>query len=71
MVISNINKGGYVFCDNVLFRGLVANGKKPPHKFRTIVVGLRNFLKYIVNNNNFNSEIKEKGDGIAIIEILK
>lgn len=71
MVISNINKGGYVFCDNVLFRGLVANGKKPPHKFRTIVVGLRNFLKYIVNNNNFNSEIKEKGDGVAIIEILK
>lgn len=71
IVFDNINKGGYIFCDNVLFRGLVANGKKPPHKFRTIVVGLRKFLKYIVNNSSFNSEIKEKGDGIAIIEVLK
>lgn len=71
MAKNNIVKGGYVFCDNVLFRGLVLNGKKPPHKFRTIVVGLRNFLSNIQNNPDFYTEIKEKGDGIAIIKVLK
>ena len=71
LVKDNINKGGYVFCDNVLFRGMVLNGKKPPHKFRTIVVGLRKFLEFLKNSTDFRSEIKEKGDGIAIIEVLK
>ncbi len=71
LVINNINKGGYIFCDNVLFRGLVANGKKPPHKFRTIVVGLRKFLSYVTNNSDFRTQIMEKGDGIAIIEVIK
>ena len=64
-------KSGYIFCDNVLFRGLVANGKKPPHKFRTIVVGLRKFLSYVMNNSDFRTQIMEKGDGIAIIEFIK
>ena len=71
LVINNINKGGYIFCDNVLFRGLVANGKKPPHKFRTIVVGLRKFLSYVMNNSDFRKQIMEKGEGIAIIEFIK
>lgn len=71
LVKDNINKGGYVFCDNVLFRGMVLNGKKPPHKFRTIVVGLRKFLEFLKNSADFRSEIKEKGDGIAIIEVLR
>lgn len=71
MVLDNITKGGYVFCDNVLFRGMVANGKKPPHKFRTIVVGMRRFLENIKNSADFRTEIMEKGDGIAIIEVLK
>ena len=71
MVLGNIKKGGYVFCDNVLFRGMVASGNKPPHKYRTIVVSLRNFLKYIADNSDFRTEIKEKGDGIAIIEVIK
>ncbi len=71
MVLGNIKKGGYIFCDNVLFRGMVASENKPPHKYRTIVVSLRNFLKYIANNSDFRTEIKDKGDGIAIIEVIK
>ena len=71
MVLGNIKKGGYIFCDNVLFRGMVASENKPPHKYRTIVVNLRNFLKYIANNSDFHTEIKDKGDGIAIIEVIK
>lgn len=71
MVAHNVSKGGYVFCDNVLFRGMVMNGKKPPHKFRTIVVGMRRFLSNLQNNSDFQTEIKEKGDGIAIIRVLK
>ena len=71
LVKSNIAKGGYVFCDNVLFRGMAQSGRKPPHKFRTLVVGLRKFLENIKNNSDFRVEIKEKGDGIAIIKVLK
>lgn len=71
LVRGNIAKGGYIFCDNVLFRGMVSNGKKPPHKFRTIVVGMRNFLDKTLNSADFRTEILEKGDGVAIIEVLK
>lgn len=71
MVLKNINIGGYVFCDNVLFRGMVMNGKRPPHKFRTIIVGMRKFLENIKNNPDFCTEIKDKGDGIAIIKVIK
>ncbi len=53
------------------FLGMVQSGKKPPHKFRTLVVGLRKFLDNIKNNSDFRVEIKEKGDGIAIIKVLK
>lgn len=71
MVKPNIAKGGYVFCDNVLFRGMVKNGRKPPHKFRTIVVGMRRFLANLQNSPDFRTQILEKGDGVAIIEVLK
>ena len=50
---------------------MVQSGRKPPHKFRTLVVGLRKFLDNIKNNSDFRVEIKEKGDGIAIIKVLK
>lgn len=71
MVLPSIAKGGYVFCDNVTFRGMVPGDKKPPHKYRTIVVGLRKFLDKIQNNPDFRTEIKQKGDGIAIIEVIR
>lgn len=70
MVLPSVQKGGYVFCDNVLFRGMVKNGRKPPHKFRTIVVGMRRFLNNLQSSSDFRTEILEKGDGIAIIEVL-
>lgn len=71
LVVANINNGGYVFCDNVLFKGMVLKENKPPHKFRTIVVALRKFLKEIQNNPDFQTIIKDKGDGIAIIKVIK
>ena len=67
----HIRLGGYVFCDNVLFRGMVRRESKPPHKFRTIVVGLRKFLDYIENSLDYDVQILEKGDGIAIIKVIK
>lgn len=71
LVRQNINVGGYIFCDNVLFRGMVKKTTKPPHRFRTLVVGLRRFLQNVQDNSDFQMEIKEKGDGIAIIKVIK
>ncbi len=71
MVENNIVAGGYVFCDNVHFRGMVMNGKRPPHKFRTIIVGMRCFLERIQNEPKYQSNVMSKGDGIAIIKVIK
>ena len=67
----NIASGGYVFCDNVHFRGMVMNGKRPPHKFRTIIVGMRNFLERIQDTTRYQTTVMSKGDGIAIIKVVK
>ncbi len=67
----NIVSGGYVFCDNVHFRGMVMNGIRPPHKFRTIIVGMRKFLERIKDSARYESEVMSKGDGIAIIKVIK
>ena len=71
LIEGNMASGGYVFCDNVHFRGMVMNGKRPPHKFRTIIVGMRNFLEVIQNNPSYDSIVMDKGDGIAIIKVVK
>lgn len=70
-VEKSLNKGGIIFCDNVLFRGMVMNGKKPPHKHRTIVTKLREFMEIISQTSRYDTQILEKGDGIAIIKVLQ
>lgn len=71
MVEENVRAGGYIFCDNVLFRGMVLREEKPPHKYRTIVVSLRKFLDKINDTEKYQTEVMQKGDGIAIVKVLK
>lgn len=70
-VVNCLNVDGVVFCDNVLFRGLVTNGKTPPHKHRTIVTKLREFMEIITQTTKYDTQIINKGDGIAIIKVIK
>ena len=54
-----------VICaDNVLFRGLVAEEATPPHRYRTIVLRLREYVSYV--SEHYETEIFEEGDGMAV-----
>ncbi len=54
-----------VICaDNVLFRGLVSGDAIPPHRYRTIVLRLREYISYV--SNRYETEIFEEGDGMAV-----
>ena len=59
-----LSEKAVIVADNVLFKGLVKSGEYPPHRYRTIVVRLREYLEYV--NREYSTEIYEEGDGMAI-----
>ncbi len=63
-----LNKDGYILADNVLFKGLVRGQEFVEKKKRTIVVNLRKFLNKIKQDKDFEVEVFEDGDGIAVIK---
>lgn len=68
-LIKMLNNGGMIFCDNVLFQGLVKSENEPPKKFRTIVNNLRKFLEVVENDKTLNSKVLDVEDGICIIKM--
>lgn len=69
-LLSSIKKGGIVLCDDVLYLGLVKGGGYPPHKHRTIVRNMREFLEYVKHNERLELQLIEEGNGIAVIKVL-
>lgn len=61
-----VHKGGIVVSDNVLFRGLVANGEKTLGRYKTIVQRLRQYNAYIVKHPDFDTTFYPIGDGMAV-----
>ena len=59
-----LSEKAVIVSDNVLFKGLVKSGEYPPHRYRTIVVRLREYLEYV--NREYSTVIYEEGDGMAI-----
>lgn len=64
-----LNKGGVIFADNVLYKGMVESTEFIPHKKRTIVVNLRKYLNAVTNSNKFDTIIHKVGDGVAISKL--
>ena len=62
-----IEKDGIVLCDDVLYLGLVKGDSYPPHKHRTIVRNMREFLKFVEESDKFDCQIIEEANGIAIV----
>ena len=62
-----LNVSGMLVCDNVLYRGLTEN---PPssykHKHVTIANNLKEFLKTLKHDKQFNTEIYDFDDGISV-----
>lgn len=61
-----VNVGGLIVCDNVLFRGMVANDELVVPRKKTIVKRLRAFLTYINKLEGYSTSIIPIGDGIAL-----
>lgn len=59
-----LSEKAVIVADNVLFKGLVKSVEYPPHRYRTIVVRLREYLEYV--NREYSTAIYEEGDGMAI-----
>ena len=53
-----------ICADNVLFRGLVQGNDPIPHRYRTIVMRLREYLAYV--EAKYSTKIWEEGDGMAV-----
>ncbi len=60
-----INNNGVIIADNILYKGYVMSDYNK-HKQRTAVRNLRQYLKDVQENPNFETEILEVGDGLAI-----
>lgn len=53
-----------IAADNVLFRGLVERKGPVPHRYRTLVMRLREYLDYV--NAKYETHIYVEGDGLAV-----
>ena len=61
-----LNKGGLLFSDNVLYKGMVANDELVVRRKKTIVKRLRDFLSSICENEELDTSILPVGDGVAL-----
>lgn len=60
-----LEKNALIVADNVLYRGYI-EGKVPfVHRQKTIVVNMREYLKYVFQGGKYDSELIRKGDGIS------
>lgn len=69
--IDKLKIGGLFVCDNVLFRGMVAERSLLIRRKITIVKRLKKFLHYISNNESLQTTIIPMGDGVSISCKLK
>lgn len=53
-----------IAADNVLFRGMVMAEGQVPHRYRTLVMRLRDYIRYV--NSAYDTIIDEEGDGLAV-----
>lgn len=61
-----LNHGGVILCDNVLFKGMIANDDLISRREITIVNRMRKFLAYISDLKEYKTSIVPLGDGISI-----
>jgi len=60
-----LKKGGILFCDNVLFNGMVSGEEEIAQKNNSIVQKLDLFLKTLFGDEDFSSSVLPVGDGIS------
>lgn len=66
----NLSKNGYIITDNMNFHGLVDKMDQEiiSRNLRALVRKIRDYRTYLLNNQNYNVEFFNIGDGIAVAE---
>lgn len=70
LVFPLLNNGGIIFVDNINYHNKIKASGVVPHKHRTIVKSMREFIGYIKNSKDMNVCFYDDGDGIAVIQKL-
>lgn len=65
-----ITPKGVIVCDNVLYKGMVANDDLVLRRKKTIVKRLRNFIKEVTYLDDYESTLIPMGDGLLVIARL-
>ena len=60
--------GSVIFCDDVLYYGMILDETKVIHKKITIVRNLKEFLNLAKNSPLYNSKLLEIDDGVLVLE---
>ena len=63
-----LNDNGIILADNILYKGYVMSDYNK-HKQRTAVRNLREYIKEVTENPNFETKILEIGDGLAVSKL--
>jgi predicted O-methyltransferase YrrM len=58
--------GGLLVSDNVLYKGMIATDDLVVRRKKTIVTRMRNFLKILCEDKDFETSIIPIGDGVAL-----
>lgn len=66
MIEPKLASQAVVLADNVLFRGYVRGGKEAPHRYKTIVKRLRDYLQMVEDKDRYNTTIYPLGDGMSV-----
>ncbi|PTY83822.1 O-methyltransferase [Heyndrickxia sporothermodurans] len=61
-----LSKNGYVYTDNVLFKGLVVNDHIENKRIRNLVKKIKSYNEWIMNHEQYSTTIIPVGDGLAI-----
>ncbi len=59
-----LSEKAVIAADNVLFRGLVESQDPVPHRYRTLVLRLREYISYV--EERYETKIYKEGDGLAV-----
>lgn len=63
----NIKKGGYIITDNIYFHGLVDHPEDiESRNLRQLVRKIKDYITFLENNDDYDTEILRLGDGISI-----
>ena len=66
-----LNDGGTLVVDDVFYHGWVKGNDYPSHKHRTIILRMREFLKRLCEDKDFDTKIYDIEDGIAVARLKR